>query len=162
MNRCHHSNTAHWKGGKTNSQVDIIVQSVRHMKSYEEMILTRSPKHWSSPGFCLVWLTLYTRCPPSEIVLISKLQSTIIIMIHYLKMPPNDNIGSALAMLGRNFCNVWVLQHLKCKCEKSEICKTFDSLLIIIIIITSWPVLGSPEVMEPWRAQGRSADPRAE
>ena len=46
------------------------------------------------------------------------------IVINYhdlnLKMPSNDNIGSALAMLGRNLCNVWVLQHLECQCEKSE------------------------------------------
>merc|ERR1712173_399077 len=31
----------------------------------------------------------------------------------YLEMPPDDNIGSALPMLGCNLCNFWVLQHLK-------------------------------------------------
>merc|ERR1712107_928913 len=55
----------------------------------------------------------------------------------HLEMPSDDDVGSALAMFGSNLGNLRMLQNLMAS-------------------------LRNPEVMEPWRAQGRSAEPRAE
>ena len=87
--------------------------------------------------------------------------------IKHLEMPSDNDVGSALAMFGSNLGNLRMLQNLDkiitIMAHLSDFMPvpSFDRM-IKILVATSWPVLGTPEVMEPWSAQGRSAEPRAE